>query len=210
MFSGIVISQGSVKGILAAEKNGRLSLVAPDFMAQIRGMGREISLGESILVSGVCLTVVEFSEAEIEFDLASETLRKTKFRELKVGDRLNLEPSLRLSDILSGHLVAGHVDGVGALAEKYSEGDTVVLSISFPPELSSYLVPKGSISIDGVSLTVGEVTADTFKVYIVPHTAKVTTLGELKKGDLVNLEIDLIARYVERQLAGKVLLPAAA
>lgn len=210
MFSGIVISQGSVKGILAAEKNGRLTLSAPDFIAQIRGIGRTISLGESILVSGVCLTVVDFSEAEISFDLASETLRKTKFRELKIGDRLNLEPSLRLNDILSGHLVAGHVDGVGLLADRSFEGDTVVLSISFPPELSPYLVPKGSITIDGVSLTVGEVTKDVFKVYIVPHTAKVTTLGELKKGELVNLEIDLIARYVERQLAERTISTAAA
>jgi riboflavin synthase len=200
MFSGIVISQGTVEEISTSGDNGRLAVDSPEFIAELSKIDRKIALGESILVSGVCLTVIKFSATEIVFDLASETLRKTKFGKTKVGDRLNLEPSLRLNDILSGHLVTGHVDGVGSLVERAFEGETLVLSVSYPPALARYLVSKGSISIDGVSLTVGDVTSENFNVYIVPHTAKVTTLGDLSVGDSVNLEIDLIARYVERQI----------
>ena len=201
MFSGIVVSKGTVKDISLKGENGQLAISAPDFMQYVGKSGRTIGIGESILVSGVCLTVIEYSDQDIVFDLASETLRKTKFNELNTGDNVNLEASLRLNDTLSGHLVAGHVDGIGKIVGRSNEGDTLVLSFSYPRDLAPYLVSKGSISIDGVSLTVGEVTTNDFKVYIVPHTALTTTLGSANIGDSVNLEIDLIARYVERQLA---------
>src|SRR5262249_32562035 len=125
----------------------------------------------------------------------------TKFAGLKSGDSVNLEPSLRLSDILSGHLVAGHVDGVGRIARRETEGETLVFTVSYPADLAPFLVQKGSIAVDGVSLTVGAVDNETFKVYVIPHTATITSLGEVSVGDPVNLEIDLIARYVERQLS---------
>lgn len=200
MFSGIVIALGSVKDLTLQGESGKLVLTADSFFKELHAADRKLTIGESVLVNGVCLTVVEFAKDQITFDLASETLRLTNLGTLKLGDKVNLEPSLRLNDVLSGHLVSGHIDGRGKLSDRIKEGETEVLTFSYPSQLAPFLTLKGSITIEGVSLTVGEVTTGSFKVYIVPHTASVTTLGLLRTGDLVNLEIDVIARYVQRQL----------
>lgn len=201
MFSGIVIAVGAVTELSSGERSALLTIDSERFFSELRTLSRQLSIGESVLVNGVCLTVVEFTSSSMSFDLASETLRLTNLGALKIGGNVNLEPSLRLNDILSGHLVSGHIDGLGELTERVKEGDTDVLTFAYPAELRPFLAKKGSITIDGISLTVGEVTPSSFKVYIIPHTLIATTLGSLQINDRVNLEVDLIARYVQRQLS---------
>ncbi len=162
------------------------------------------SLGDSISVNGVCLTVVNIGKNDFSADVAVETLKVTNLGDLKIGARVNLERALQLSARIGGHLVSGHVDAVGHIREKREEGNGWRIFIDAPETLLRYVIKKGSISIDGISLTVADVDKNGFSVAIIPHTAKLTTLGFKSAGDSVNLEGDLIGKFVERLLSGRI------
>ena len=194
MFTGIIIATGRIGSI--ADRGGDLEL-------GIDATGLDsarIAVGDSVCVQGVCLTVTRLDGARFCADVSRETLAKTTLGLLKNGSRVNLEPSLRAGDALGGHLVSGHVDAVGKLVAVAEEARSRRLQFELPEGLMRFVAPKGSICIDGVSLTVNEVEARRFGVNIIPHTYQVTTLGELVPGSHVNIEIDLIARYLERLL----------
>jgi riboflavin synthase len=182
MFTGIVRERGRV----AAVENGRL-VVATSIEADV---------GDSVAVDGVCLTVVDAAEGSLAFDVVPETRSRAK----RFGAEVNVEPALRAGEPLGGHVVQGHVDGVGCVRAVEREGDGRRVWIEAPPEILRYCVEKGSIAVDGVALTVTEVAGDAFSVALVPHTLSVTTLGALASGDPVNLEVDILAKYVERLL----------
>ena len=188
MFTGIVRERGRIVGV---ERNGtgmRLRISAPETAA---GTG----IGDSVSVSGCCLTAVAVGDGELAFDAVGETLSRTNLAGLKAGAEVNLEPALRAGDSLGGHYVQGHVDGVGTVR---SVGERVWIDL--PPELLRYVVEKGSITVDGVSLTVAAVDERGFAVALVPHTLEITTLGALEAGVRVNIEVDVLAKYVERLL----------
>lgn len=190
MFSGIVEAVGRIEQIVEAADGGRTFTITSPFT--------DLALGESVCVSGVCLTVTRTSGAAFGADLSLETLRRTSFGDARAERRVNLERSLRLGDRLSGHLVFGHVDGVGRLEATTPEGDSALYRFSAPPEVSRYLVEKGSVTVDGVSLTVFACGGGSFTVAVIPHTAAVTTLGITPPGTAVHLEADMIGKYVEK------------
>ena len=161
---------------------------------------QNLKIGDSVAVNGVCLTVVRLGDASFTADVMPETVRLTNIGLLHAGDRVNLERTLRLCDGLDGHIVSGHVEGLGTIASRRPDGIAMVVTITTPPELLKYIIKKGSIAIDGISLTVTEVTEMSFSVSLIPHTANETTLGFKDVGDRVNLETDIIAKYVERML----------
>lgn len=196
MFSGIVADMGLIKS--AQDREGGLRLVVA---TEQLGMD-DVKLGDSIAVNGVCLTVVQLDGNDFTVDVSRETLNCTIGLEQQ-GKHVNLEKALRLSDRLGGHLVSGHVDGVGEVVAFNDIGESWRLIVRAPHELSKYIATKGSITINGVSLTVNRVAGNEFEVNLIPHTLEVTTLNELKSGTKVNLEIDLIARYVERMLTAE-------
>ena len=194
MFAGIVESTARIEEIQVTADGARITICFP-FSA------KETELGASIALNGVCLTVVAIkeisdSECRLVFEAINETLRKTNLGTLTADSRINFERSITAATRIDGHFVSGHVDGVGALLRTQAEGISTIFHISLVPELAPFLAPKGSITLNGVALTVGEVQADFFAVYIIPHTAQVTNLGELKIGDKINIEIDMVARYV--------------
>ena len=199
MFTGIVTALGEIR---ETRKTGDLhAVIACPFDPS------GITMGASIACSGVCLTVVDKGgvpgDAWFAVDISAETVARTVPGRWELGTRLNLEPALRLGDELGGHIVTGHVDGVAGIVDICPEGDSRRVDFSVPAELAPYLAPKGSITIDGVSLTVNDVTDQPdgtclFSVNIIPHTAEVTTLGALAQGDRVNVEIDVLARYLKR------------
>jgi riboflavin synthase len=194
MFTGLVESLGDVKEV-RPEGDGRdLVIAAP--------MAPELALGESVAVNGACLTVVARDDETFRFQAGPETLRRTNLCELRPGDRVNLERSLRLADRLGGHLVQGHVDGLGSIAGRERQGEWETIWFACPPALARHMVPKGSIAVDGISLTLVEVKADRFSVALIPHTLAVTTLGFKTVDASVNLETDLIAKYVAKLLEG--------
>ena len=158
-------------------------------------------------MNGACLTVVKRDEKEFSADVSAETLSVTTLGKLAVGSPVNLERAMKLNERIGGHLVAGHVDGIGTVRERHQEGNGTVIVIEAPPEILRYCIVKGSITVDGVSLTINEVGGRTFSVMIIPHTATVTTLGIKQIGDTVNLESDLIGKYVERLLQERGQLP---
>jgi len=192
MFTGIIVATGQIAS--TADRGGDLELTIE---APHLDLGRA-ALGDSICVQGVCLTVTRLDGARFCADVSRETLMKTTLGELERGSRVNLEPSLRAGDPLGGHLVSGHVDAVGRLARVAEEARSHRLEFELPEPLMRFVAPKGSICIDGVSLTVNEVEARRFGVNVIPHTNQVTTLGELVPGSKVNVEIDVIARYIDR------------
>ena len=194
MFSGIVADVGTINRV--EKRDGGLRLF---IQSQTLGMD-DVKPGDSIAVQGVCLTAVKIDGKTFEVDVSRETLDCTTGLEIS-GTRVNLEKSLRLSDRLGGHLVAGHVDGVGEVVELANLGESWKLRISVPQSLAKYIASKGSIAVNGVSLTVNQVEGAAFNTNLIPHTLAATALGELRTGAKVNLEIDLIARYVERRLA---------
>ncbi len=191
MFTGIVQAVGKV----VAMAQGRLEVEAGDLDL------KDVRLGDSIAMGGVCLTVVEKKGAVIAADVSGETLSRTVLGEWRQGTPVNLEKALTLSTPLGGHLVTGHVDGIGEVAEREPAGESVRFRIEAPRELARYIAEKGSICVDGVSLTVNRVEGAAFEVNIIPHTLARTTLGNLKPGSRVNLEVDIIARYLERLMA---------
>ncbi len=194
MFSGIIADVGTITR--AEDRSGGLRLAV-----ETHALGMDdVQLGDSIAVNGVCLTVVAIDKSAFTVDVSCETLNCTVGLEAQ-GARVNLEKALRLADRLGGHLVSGHVDGVGEVMEFTDLGESWKLVVRAPQALAKYIAVKGSITINGVSLTVNEVEGAVFNVNLIPHTLAVTTLNELRAGAKVNLEIDLIARYVERMLA---------
>lgn len=195
MFSGIVADVGTIDK--AEDRDGGLRLAIG---TQALGL-QDVELGDSIAVNGVCLTVIEKDDDNFTVDVSRETLNCTVGLDQQ-GARVNLEKALRLSDRLGGHLVSGHVDGVGEVISFTDLGESWRLSIHAPQALAKYIAAKGSITVNGVSLTVNRVSGMAFEVNLIPHTLAVTTLGTLTKGSRVNLEIDLIARYVERMMTG--------
>lgn len=196
MFTGLIEEVGKVAGLERRGSAARLAVVASFPPAEVR-------LGDSIAVSGVCLTVVGMDGGTFIFDVSPETVERTAFRRLKSGSAVNLERALRLSDRLGGHIVTGHVDCVAAVAERREVTGNIVFAFRIPREFARYLVGKGSVAIDGISLTVNTVSDDGFTVNVIPHTAEQTTLKGKRPGDEVNIETDIIGKYVERLLSVK-------
>ena len=197
MFTGIVTALGTVREVqpIGGGHDHRLVIAtAPDFLTA----PAPVVLGASIACSGVCLTAVELGGDWFAVEASAETLSKTTLGGWKTGTRVNLERPLRVGDELGGHLVAGHVDGTGEVLSATPENGSVRWRFRVPAEIAPYIAPKGSVAIDGVSLTVNEVDRETFGVNIIPHTAMVTTFGTLQPGARVNIEIDTMARYVAR------------
>jgi riboflavin synthase len=194
VFTGIVEELGTISSVEGDENGLRLQIEAPALAPLSR-------IGDSINVSGCCLTIVQVDGAALTFEVVPESLRRTALGRLAPGARVNLEDALRAGEPYGGHVVQGHVDGVGELAERREEGIGAWLRFRAPGHVQRYLIEKGSVAVAGVSLTIAELHEDGFAVAIVPHTLQVTTFGTLAAGDLVNLEADMIARYVERLLA---------
>ena len=195
MFAGIVEEMGVIKTIARHREGARVEVLAKTILD-------DLEVGDSVAVNGACLTVAARQPASFEADLSGETLQRTTLGQLAVGDGVNLERSLRFNGRVGGHLVSGHVDGVGKIRARRQEGDTLRFSIELPKELLRYCVSKGSIAVDGISLTINQVGDGQIHVAVIPHTAKVTTLGVKGVGATVNLETDLIAKYLERLLTG--------
>jgi riboflavin synthase len=195
MFTGIVEELGVVQALERGLQSAVLTVLA-------RRVVNGMNVGDSVTVNGVCLTVARMNDQGFAVDVGPETLRVTTLGGLAPGDGVNLERAMRLGDRLGGHLVSGHVEAVGRVASRAPDGNAITLTIEAPREILRYCVGKGSITIDGVSLTITSLTEKTFGVMIIPHTAEVTNLGLKPPGSLVNLEPDLIAKYVERLLMG--------
>ncbi len=197
MFTGIIESVGVLRSL---KKTGTDYAV---FIETNQLDLSDVKIGDSIAVNGVCLTATQLSEDGFVADVSAETVRKTLFGQLKPGSQVNLEKALTATTRLGGHLVSGHVDGIGKVIERKDDGRSVFFRINAPTSLSKYIAAKGSITIDGVSLTVNAVSDNTFELNIVPHTLEETTLKKLALGDEINLEVDLIARYLERLLSAQ-------
>lgn len=194
MFTGIITGLGTLREVQPIGQGHDMRLVigvAPEFLAGA-------ALGCSIACSGICLTAVELNADSFAVDASAETLARTTMGQWRTGGRVNLERSLKLGDELGGHLVSGHVDGVGRVVSATPENASVRWRFAVPRDIAKYIAVKGSVAIDGVSLTVNEVDAEGFGVNIIPHTAAVTSFGTLQPGDAVNIEIDTLARYVAR------------
>ncbi|MBS1958935.1 MAG: riboflavin synthase [Bdellovibrionales bacterium] len=198
MFTGIIQKVATVKDIVKTSESS-LDLVLDNPYASVASSD-PIEMGESIATSGVCLTVTRFSASEIRFNVSPETVARTGMARLKKGSKVNLERSLRMGDRLSGHWVQGHVDGAAKLVEvtEVTQGYYDVTIEIQDQELLRYCVKKGSISVEGISLTIHDLSANRLKFQIIPHTWAETDLSDLKNGDLVNIEVDLVAKYIER------------
>lgn len=191
MFTGLVQALGTVRGAADGLGGRRLRIAEP-------ALAPALQLGESISVCGACLTVVECGADSFDFEVGPETLQKTTLGGLVPGDRVNLERALRVGDALGGHFVTGHIDCVGRVVDEQVTGDWLTVWFGFPPAFADLLVSKGSVAIDGVSLTVVDAEADKLSVMLIPHTRAHTTLGYKKPGDAVNLEFDLLAKHVQK------------
>lgn len=198
MFTGIIQATGNV--VAARSQGGDLRLTVDVGTLAARVDAARLAPGESIAVSGVCLTVTQFDGHRFEADVSRETLALTTLGTLRSGDAVNLEAALRAGDPLGGHFMSGHVDGLGRIIGLAQDARSQRLTIEAPPDLARFIVPKGSVALDGVSLTVNEVEAERFGVNLIPHTVAVTTFRDAAEGRRVNLEVDLLARYVQRAL----------
>jgi riboflavin synthase len=200
MFTGIVEGTGAIERITPTEKSIRMAVHAG-------AVGKGVKVGDSVAVNGCCLTVVKATgtgaKRSLQFDLLVETWERTNFCDAKVGSLVNLERSLAANGRLGGHFVSGHIDGTGRIIRWERAGQDHVLEIEAPKDMRRYLVFKGSVAVDGISLTVAAVTKKGFRIWIIPHTFDVTVLRERKVGDLVNLEADLIGKYIEQFLAAR-------
>ncbi|MBL4260497.1 riboflavin synthase [Vibrio fluvialis] len=196
MFTGIVEAVGTLTAITPKGEDITISVDAGKL-----DMG-DVKLGDSIATNGVCLTVVEFNSHSYSADLSLETLKKSGFADYKVGDKVNLEKAMLPTTRFGGHIVSGHVDGVGEIVERNPVGRAIELWVAMPAELSKYVAEKGSITVDGISLTVNDLRKNAFKLTIVPHTTQETTIDHFQVGRKVNLEVDVLARYLERLLNG--------
>ncbi|MEX2114165.1 MAG: riboflavin synthase [Pirellulales bacterium] len=194
MFTGIIQHLSSVADVRNEPPGKRLLIACPELC-------RDAAIGDSIAINGCCLTVVTNDGDRLGFDAGPETLARTTLGSLAAGSSVNLEGSLRVGDRLGGHFVTGHVEAIGQLVERNDDRDWSTFWFRFPAELGRYLVPKGSVAVDGISLTLVEVQRDRFSVALIPHTLEVTTLGSRVAGDSVNLETDLLAKYAQKQFA---------
>jgi riboflavin synthase len=193
MFTGLIIELGEVAALVRHGLDAGLAIKG-------REITRDIGVGDSIAINGVCLTVASTEKDTAYFDVSGETLQSTNLGELRAGSRVNIEPSLRPNSKLGGHFVTGHVEAAGRIRSRRVEGNAERIEIEAPEAVLKYLVPKGSVAVDGISLTVVDVLKDAFRIVIIPHTAAKTTIGFKKVGDTVNLEPDLLSKYVERLL----------
>jgi riboflavin synthase len=196
MFTGLVEGQGLVKSLVPEGEAIRLDIELP---ADFAGL----AIGDSVAINGCCLTVIELADLVAAFQAGAETLSKTNLGRVRVGHRVNLERSLRADGRFGGHIVQGHVDGVGEVLEIARDGEWVTMWFRIPTHLAKYLVPKGSVTVDGISLTVVNAEPDKFSVALIPHTLDVTTLGVRTVGDVVNIETDILGKYVERLLSAR-------
>lgn len=196
MFTGIIQAVGKINHMQETQGDVRLSIDVGTLDMQ------DVALGDSIAVNGVCLTAIEFDNRHFVADVSRETLRLTSLGQLKTASPVNLEKALTLSTRLGGHLVSGHVDGLGTVAERSDDARSVHFTVEAPAELARYIAHKGSITVDGTSLTVNAVQGQRFELNIVPHTLQETVMSGYKVGSKVNLEVDLLARYLERLLLG--------
>jgi riboflavin synthase len=196
VFTGIIKAKGRIAAIEKRGGDVRLRVTADDLP------WADYAVGDSIAVNGVCLTAVRLLDDGFDTDVSVETLDVTTLKQLAVGDAVNLEPALRVGDALGGHLVSGHVDGIGKLVSRAEDARSIRMKFEVPGELARYIAKKGSVCVDGVSLTINEVSGNTFGLNIIPHTAEVTTMGAYAAGTAVNIEVDLLARYIERMLGG--------
>lgn len=196
MFTGLVEGTGTISSLQPeGDAAVRLAIEVPELMA---GEG---TLGESVAINGCCLTVVEFTETVWQFQAGEETLSKTNLGELEAGSLVNLERSLKADARLGGHFVQGHVDGTGTVQKINRDGEWVRMWFSVPPELSRYMIPKGSVAVDGISLTLVDVEPESFSVALIPHTLEVTTLGHRKVRDTVNIEADMLGKYIYKMVS---------
>lgn len=196
MFTGIIVQKGKIEEIKSLGGKVYFAIAALNFL-------RGAKIGDSVACDGVCLTLVKIAKDEFEVELMPETLRLTKFQDAAAGDSVNLERSLRIGARLDGHFVSGHIDGVGIIKEIAKDGDYTDLIINAPAPLMKYFARKGSAAVNGVSLTIAGIGKDWFKVCLITHTLAATNLSALRIGDKVNLEVDMIARYLEQLLKGK-------
>lgn len=194
MFTGLIESTGIVTRVERANGGLRLEIYAPEF-------GRDMAIGDSIAVDGSCLTVVKFIRGAFLADVSEETATRTTLGKVQQGAKVNLERAMRMSDRMGGHMVSGHVDGIGSLVMRHAAGNSTIYQFQAPHELMEYIVPKGSVAVDGVSLTVADVRDDGFAAAVIPHTEQSTTLGEKATGGAVNLEVDMMGKYVKRFVA---------
>lgn len=196
MFTGIIEGLGAIAAIRPSGQGRRLTVDA-DF--ELSGS----KIGDSISVSGACLTAVRIAGRRFDADVSPETTAKTTFGAARVGERVNLERAMRLSDRIDGHLVSGHIDGPGVIESREAVGNVLVVTISVPEELARFMIVKGSVAVDGISLTINTLESGRFSVCIIPHTAGLTTVGFKPKGERVNIEADMIGKYVERFLSAR-------
>ncbi|SMC27727.1 riboflavin synthase alpha chain [Clostridium acidisoli DSM 12555] len=193
MFTGLIEGEGTVKVIEKGEKSSRLTIEASDILTGLK-------IGDSISTNGVCLTISNMNNSRFTADVMAETIRRSNLGNLKIGEKVNLERALRLQDRLGGHIVSGHIDGIGEILNLQKEDNAVWITIKADGDILRYIVEKGSIALDGVSLTVAYVDDKCFKVSIIPHTAKETILLKKIKGSMVNIECDVLSKYVEKLL----------
>jgi len=195
MFTGLIESEGIITRAERAQGGIRLEVYAPEF-------GRDMAIGDSIAVDGACLTVVQFIRGAFIADVSEETASRTTLGQLRQGNKVNLERALRLSDRLGGHLVTGHIDGMARLVLRQPAGNSTIYQFQVPEQLMEYIVPKGSVAIDGISLTVADTRDDSFAAAVIPHTEQSTTLKDKAIGSAVNIEVDMMAKYVKRFVGG--------
>lgn len=200
MFGGLIEEMGAVSVLNRSLAGTRLTIIASKVM-------EDLAVGASVSVNGTCLTVVARTDQDFSVDVSPETLQVTTLGNLTTGSPVNLERAMKLNERIGGHMVAGHVDGTGTLRGRHQEGNALILEVEAPKEILRLCVTKGSITVDGISLTINSVTDKSFCLSIIPHTAKVTTLGLKQVGDQVNLESDLIGKYVDRLLQERGSLP---
>lgn len=196
MFTGLVEEIGRVESVIKSAKSARITIKAKTVLEGVK-------LGDSICTNGVCLTVTSFDSSRFSIDAMAETMRRSNLRNLSPGDEVNLERALSVGERLGGHIVSGHIDGMGTIEDYQKEDNAVWITVGASPEILRYIVQKGSVAIDGVSLTVAYVDDSVFKVSIIPHTRDMTTLLRKKAGDEVNLECDMIGKYIEKFLGAK-------
>jgi len=196
MFTGIIEGLGTVTAVRPSGAGRRLAVAAGFDLTGTK-------VGDSIAVSGACLTAVAIAGRQFEVDVSPETLARTTLGSVRVGERVNLERALRLSDRIDGHLVSGHTDGTGAIDSREAMGNAVIVTVAVAASLTRYMIIKGSVAVDGVSLTINRLETDRFAVSIIPHTAALTTIGFKQKGERVNIEVDMIGKYVEKFLAAQ-------
>lgn len=200
MFTGLIEEIGTVQSIIKSAKSARITIRAKKVLENVR-------LGDSISTNGVCLTVTDFTSDSFSVDVMAETMRRSNLYMLSPGDQINLERALSVGDRLGGHIVSGHIDGMGTIINFTKEDNAVWVTVSASPKILKYIVQKGSIAIDGISLTVAYVDDSVFKVSIIPHTKEVTTLLRKKDGDVINLECDVLGKYIEKLLLSREQVP---